>query len=74
MVTHSAWAPPLWIPYSMMALGMTLLSLQIFLQILDHLLPDDWRERVEELHPRARGDREPAQRIVDVRVDRIRIA
>lgn len=40
MVTHSAWAPPLWIPYSLMAVGMSLLAIQILLQILDRLLSD----------------------------------
>jgi TRAP-type C4-dicarboxylate transport system permease small subunit len=28
----TAWAPPLWIPYSLMSIGMTLLTLQIFVQ------------------------------------------
>jgi TRAP-type C4-dicarboxylate transport system permease small subunit len=32
-VTNSTWAPPLWIPYSMMFIGMVLLTVQIFLQI-----------------------------------------
>jgi TRAP-type C4-dicarboxylate transport system permease small subunit len=31
--TSSSWAPPLWIPYVLMAAGMTLLSLQLALQV-----------------------------------------
>ncbi len=34
--TSSTFAPPLWIPYGLMASGMTLLTLQIILQITVH--------------------------------------
>jgi TRAP-type C4-dicarboxylate transport system permease small subunit len=33
-VTDSMWSPPLAIPYSLMALGMSLLCLQLLLQLL----------------------------------------
>ena len=33
----STWGPPLWIPYSLMTVGMTLLSVQILLQVMDNL-------------------------------------
>ncbi len=32
--TPSAWGPPLWIPYSCMAIGMALLAVQLLLQVL----------------------------------------
>jgi TRAP-type C4-dicarboxylate transport system permease small subunit len=32
--TSSSWAPPLWIPYGLMALGMSLLAVQLLLQLV----------------------------------------
>ena len=36
-VSNSMWSPPLWIPYSLMSVGMTLLSLQLLLQVVAQL-------------------------------------
>ena len=35
--TSSSWGPPLWIPYSLMACGMTLLTIQLALQLVASL-------------------------------------
>jgi TRAP-type C4-dicarboxylate transport system permease small subunit len=35
--SSSTWQPPLWIPYSLMTAGMTLLSIQVFFQIVMQL-------------------------------------
>ncbi|AWN41231.1 TRAP transporter small permease [Methylobacterium durans] len=37
-VSQSTWGPPLWIPYSLMAVGMSLLSVQFVLQIAEAIL------------------------------------
>lgn len=36
MTTSSTWSPPLVIPYGLMSAGMTLLALQLLLQVLGH--------------------------------------
>lgn len=45
-VTSSTWSPKEWIPYSLMAFGMTALSLQLLVQIGDDL----WRPKVVVEH------------------------
>ena len=37
--SESTWGPPLWIPYSLMTVGMALLAVQILVQILIALTP-----------------------------------
>ena len=37
--TSSSWAPPLWVPYCLMAVGVTLLALQIVLQVAARIKP-----------------------------------
>ena len=41
--TSSSWAAPLWIPYGVMALGTTLLTVQILLQLLPRARREDTR-------------------------------
>jgi TRAP-type C4-dicarboxylate transport system permease small subunit len=37
--SESTWGPPLWIPYSLMTVGMALLAVQLAMQILRALMP-----------------------------------
>jgi TRAP-type C4-dicarboxylate transport system permease small subunit len=37
--SESTWGPPLWIPYSLMTIGMTLLAVQLAMQIARALMP-----------------------------------
>ena len=39
--TSSSFAPPLWVPYALMSVGMTILVLQLFLQVLTHFVRKD---------------------------------
>ena len=40
--SSSTWAPPLWIPYSLMTVGMALLSIQLLLQVVAGLRRSDF--------------------------------
>jgi TRAP-type C4-dicarboxylate transport system permease small subunit len=37
--SESTWGPPLWIPYSLMTIGMTLLGVQLLMQVVVALTP-----------------------------------
>ncbi|HVI93979.1 MAG TPA: TRAP transporter small permease [Anaeromyxobacter sp.] len=41
--TSSTWAPPLWIPYGMMATGMSLVAAQLLLQTVVHFAAEEGR-------------------------------
>jgi TRAP-type C4-dicarboxylate transport system permease small subunit len=41
--SNSAWGPPLWIPYSLMSIGMSLLVAQLLLQVCGRLLGPETR-------------------------------
>lgn len=45
MTTNSTWGPPLWIPYFLMSLGMTLLALQLLVQLVAGI--NRWRGPAE---------------------------
>jgi TRAP-type C4-dicarboxylate transport system permease small subunit len=44
--TSSTLSPPLWIPYSMMAFGMTMLTVQLLVQVLTHIAGSSTKEPV----------------------------
>ena len=39
--SNSTWGPPMWIPYSLMACGMTLLTLQLLLEVVTRIVDKD---------------------------------
>ena len=39
--SNSTWGPPLWIPYGLMAAGMTLLSAQLLLEVIRRAIDDE---------------------------------
>ena len=49
-VSDSTWAPPMWIPFVFMALGMSMLTLQLLIQVFDDTLPDAIRPKEPAHH------------------------
>jgi TRAP-type C4-dicarboxylate transport system permease small subunit len=47
--SNSTWAPPLWIPYSLMAFGLTTLALQMFSQIVEAIVMPQRKRHAQNL-------------------------
>ncbi len=45
--TNSTWAPPLWIPYSLIGVGLVLISLEYFVQIAEEIAMGGKKDKVQ---------------------------
>jgi TRAP-type C4-dicarboxylate transport system permease small subunit len=49
-VSDTAWGPPMWIPFVFMAFGMSMLALQLLIQVLEDTLPEILQPKIVAPH------------------------